>query len=229
MSKVGKKTTLQSRIEDKVEQIKAIENDFPCVVIIHDIRDWTVVYMSEKGLKYLNTTMKEIDAMGVEYHRRFFNPEESADYVPGISELIQKNLNKASISHFQQVRESPNYDWKWHLSSVKIILWDDENNPILTLSVSIPIDPQHNFTAKIERLLQENNFLRKNSKVFNSLSKREKEILALMAQGLNPNDIASRLYISEATAATHRRNIRQKINAKTSYDVTHFAQAFNLI
>jgi len=108
-------------------------------------------------------------------------------------------------------------------------LRDDEGKPILTLSTSTPIDPKHNFTAKIERLLQENNFLRKNVKFFEALTKREKEILAMLAKGLSIPEISSTLYISEATTATHRKNIRQKINAKSNYDLTQFAQAFNLI
>jgi DNA-binding CsgD family transcriptional regulator len=50
-----------------------------------------------------------------------------------------------------------------------------------------------------------------------------------MALGINSNVIAGKLHISEATANTHRRNVRRKINAQNNYDITRFAQAFDLI
>jgi DNA-binding CsgD family transcriptional regulator len=31
------------------------------------------------------------------------------------------------------------------------------------------------------------------------------------------------------TATTHRKNIRNKLDAKNNYDITRFAQAFDLI
>jgi DNA-binding CsgD family transcriptional regulator len=47
--------------------------------------------------------------------------------------------------------------------------------------------------------------------------------------GLSSVEIAEKLFISEATANTHRKHIKNKLSAKTNYDITKFAQAFNLI
>ncbi|HEU4903830.1 MAG TPA: LuxR C-terminal-related transcriptional regulator, partial [Flavisolibacter sp.] len=85
------------------------------------------------------------------------------------------------------------------------------------------------FTPKIERLIQENNFLRNNQQVFASLSKREKEVLRLLAKGQNSTEIAEALFISEATVKTHRKNIRNKLQAESTFDLLQFAQAFNLV
>jgi DNA-binding CsgD family transcriptional regulator len=127
------------------------------------------------------------------------------------------------------VRPSDEQDWTWFSSSTKVFLRDNEGNPVLTITIAIPIDPKHFFTAKVEKLLQENNFLRSSKHVFASLTKREKEILRLMALGYNSTEIGVQLHISNTTAATHRRNIRSKLNAQTNYDITRFAQAFDLI
>ena len=110
-----------------------------------------------------------------------------------------------------------------------VFLWNEEGKPVLTITIAIPIDPKHFFTSKIEKLLQENNFLRSNKHIFASLTRREKEILRLMALGHNSAEIGELLHISQTTAATHRRNIRSKLNAQTNYDLTRFAQAFDLI
>lgn len=106
---------------------------------------------------------------------------------------------------------------------------DNNSKPLLTLTMAVPIDAKHHITIKVERLIQENNFLRQNHHIFATLTKREKEILRSMALGFNSNEIAEQMSISEATAKTHRRNIRKKIGAHSAYDVTSFAQAFNLL
>lgn len=53
-----------------------------------------------------------------------------------------------------------------------------------------------------------------NSEHYSKLTKREKEILKLIAKGKCNKEIASRLFISEATAKTHRRNIKKKIGSQ---------------
>lgn len=47
-----------------------------------------------------------------------------------------------------------------------------------------------------------------------ALTKREKEITRLIAQGKNSNEIANTLVISPKTVAVHRRNIFAKLNIK---------------
>lgn len=65
--------------------------------------------------------------------------------------------------------------------------------------------------------------------MFQSLSKREKEIMRLLVEGLTSKEIAEKLYISKLTADTHRRNIFQKLNIKTYADLFKIAQAFDLL
>jgi DNA-binding CsgD family transcriptional regulator len=95
--------------------------------------------------------------------------------------------------------------------------------------MALPVDAQHHMVAKAERLLEENNFLRANYHVFDSLTAREKEILKLMAMGFSSTQMAKKLNISELTANTHRRNIKNKLNVESNYDITRYAQAFDLI
>lgn len=46
------------------------------------------------------------------------------------------------------------------------------------------------------------------------LTKREKEIIALIAAGMRTKEIAAKLYLSELTIQTHRKNISEKLGVK---------------
>lgn len=220
---------LHKRIEEKIALLKAMEKDLPPVIIVHDLRTTSVIYMSQRGLDILGITMKELIGMGPDYHGRFFNSEDAKDYVPKIMGLLERNNDDEVISIFQQVKTVRQNDWEWYLSCVKILMHDDNGIPLLTITSATPIDAQHHIASKAQRLVEENNFLRHNNALFNSLTRREKEVLGLMASGMSAVQIAKKLHIAELTAATHRRNIKNKINAGNNYDITRFAQAFDLI
>jgi len=61
------------------------------------------------------------------------------------------------------------------------------------------------------------------------LTKREKEILALVAQGLKSKAIGERLYISARTVDNHRGNIMQKLEMHTSAEMVSYAIKNDLI
>ena len=221
--------TQQLKIQQKIAEIAQVTSELPGVIIIHNIQDLSVVYMSSNGTEWLGVSLEEIVNMGPDYHKAFFNTEESQEYVPQIIDLLERNNNSESLSFFQQVKGRSQPDWTWHASNMKILLWDDTGKPLLTITIAIPIDPKHHLTAKVGRLLEENNFLRKNFHKFSQLSKREKQILKLLALGKSAAEIADELFIATATAETHRRNIRQKLNITSNYELLQYARAFDLI
>lgn len=229
MKKVLDKGTLQNRIKKKIAEIDYISHEFPGVVIIHDIKDGSVLYMSERGRAILGVDLEELKAMGTDYYNRFFNPEDAKDYVPKILGLLERNNNDEIMSFFQQVRPSRQEDYSWYMSTVKIFLRDDEGKPILTITTAFPIDPEHHFTAKVQRLLDENLFLRKNYDRFSLLGNREREVLKLMALGKTSPEIAEELFISQATVETHKKNIKQKLNTNSAFELSQYARAFDLI
>jgi DNA-binding CsgD family transcriptional regulator len=220
---------LQERIDAKIEAIRNIENDIPCIIIVHDLRNFHVVYISQKGLDILQTTLEEVQSLGKEYFERYFNAEDIKTYLPKFMRLMECSIDNETVSFFQQVRPSENHEWAWYSSCSKVLLKDKDGNPILSITTAIPIDEHHFFSSKADRLLENSNFLHQNQHLFTSLTKREKEILKLMALGTSSEEMAVKLHISRSTADTHRRNIRSKIKVETPYDIMRFAQAFNLI
>ena len=62
-----------------------------------------------------------------------------------------------------------------------------------------------------------------------NITKREQEIVKLMAKGLNSPEIAEKLFLSYHTVENHKRSLRQKTNSKTSAELINYVWSNNLI
>lgn len=216
-------------ISDKIAEIAAFAEEYPGVVIIFGADARRVLYMSERGLRQLGVTLPELTAMGDNYYNKYFNADEAHEYVPKVVELLERNNLNYSVTFFQQVRTGPSLEFVWHLSTVRVLAQDAAGQPLLLICFSTPIDRQSHITTKVQRLLDENTFLRQHTATFSSLTQREREVLGCLALGRTSHEIAATFHISTQTADTHRRNIRQKLGAASSFDLGQYARAFNLI
>ncbi|MGG7440198.1 response regulator transcription factor [Chryseobacterium arthrosphaerae] len=61
------------------------------------------------------------------------------------------------------------------------------------------------------------------------ITKREKDILNLMAQGFNSPEIAEKLFLSYHTVENHKRNLRKKTNTKTSAELIAYTMNHSLL
>lgn len=61
-----------------------------------------------------------------------------------------------------------------------------------------------------------------------TLTARQKEILALSAQGITMNEIARKLAISSDTVKLHKKNIFEKFRVKNMVEAIHYATNYNL-
>jgi two-component system response regulator NreC len=61
------------------------------------------------------------------------------------------------------------------------------------------------------------------------LTKREKEILVLFAEGVSNQDIADKLFISIRTVESHKNHIMQKLQLNSTVDLIKYAIKNNYI
>ncbi|MBV4360489.1 response regulator [Pinibacter aurantiacus] len=61
------------------------------------------------------------------------------------------------------------------------------------------------------------------------LTRREKEVLELIAEGLTNNEMAEKLFVSASTIDTHRKNLLMKLNAKNTAELVKLALIKKLI
>jgi len=71
--------------------------------------------------------------------------------------------------------------------------------------------------------------LRKQEEAEIVLTRREKEVLELIAQGMTNNEIAASLFISVTTVDTHRKNLLTKFEAKNTATLIRMAAQKQLI
>ena len=61
------------------------------------------------------------------------------------------------------------------------------------------------------------------------ITRREKEVLELIADGLTNIEIGTKLFISNTTVDTHRKNLLVKLNAKNTASLVKIAMQFQLL
>jgi DNA-binding NarL/FixJ family response regulator len=62
-----------------------------------------------------------------------------------------------------------------------------------------------------------------------ALTRREKELLQLLEEGLNGPQIAEKLFISHFTVETHRKNLMQKLNVNSTQQLLKLAREKKLV
>lgn len=85
---------------------------------------------------------------------------------------------------------------------------------------------------ELERINDELKLLREKAekeRTHKLLSKREYEILCLIASGESIKEIADQLFLSPATVATYRARLLEKMNLKSNVDLTRYALRNKLI
>ena len=60
--------------------------------------------------------------------------------------------------------------------------------------------------------------MRKNDDLLDKLTRREHEILTLLAKGMTRDEMADKLYISSETVKMHTKNLYKKLKAKNKID-----------
>ncbi|MGB4400171.1 MAG: helix-turn-helix transcriptional regulator [Daejeonella sp.] len=202
----------------------------PGAIIVHDIQALQTTYMNSWGCEALGHSIDEINAMGEDYYKKFFLPDEVRSFLPGMLNYFQREDHSSLYSFFHQVRTGPKMEFSWHYAVCKFLRKDkDLNKPKELIMVANPVSGMGLMANKVNKLLEENVFVTNNYKYFASLSKREKEVIALLANGKSSSDIADLLFISAHTVQTHRKNINNKLELNSFADLVHFAIAFELI
>ena len=81
-------------------------------------------------------------------------------------------------------------------------------------------------TKEIKKILKENTLTTCKTPVF---TKREKEVLVYIAEGLTNQEIADKLFISQLTVISHRKSLLEKTESKNTAQLIKYCFEFGLL
>ena len=221
--------SIDKKFKEKKFDITDIGDFLPVGLLINH-KDGSNVYMNRMSEQTLNFSTDDLKELGSDYTSKIcYDADEMRKLKKLINGFYERNDESEILSFFQKVRPFGSDEYEWMFITSKLFKRDREAPPKERLLVACPIKFMGNLSKKINRVLDENHYMKKNFKKFALLTKREKEVLMLLAQGQNNPAIADMLFISRYTVEQHRKNINSKIECKNFSELIRFAMAFDLI
>ena len=221
--------TLGQKISSGECTVEEIGEYLPGNLLVTDLSQNAVTYMNKRGCDILMHSLDELQAMGPDYFQRFFVREESERIVSGYANLHQQQDPSRVFSFTHRVKPKGASTYNWYFGTAKLLYTPGGENSHKILLMVNDVNSLGAIAPKINMLLDESDWVKKNFKKFSLLTKKEKDIITLLASGLNTKQIAETLFISRLTVNTHRRNITRKLELKSFALLYRFAVAFGLI
>lgn len=221
--------SVKAEVYRKIQAFNLLSDELP-VVIIHDIKKDSVIYMTPYGLSMLKTDLKTVQSLGNAYYKTYFDSEDAEYYLSMFHKFVENPSNFDSwFTYFQQVRTGVGEEFQWYLSASRVIIVDESaNEAIYAMTIALRLNEYLPIAAKLQRLVNENKFIKENVHKFKALTKTEVKILEYIAKGHNSKEIAGLIHVTEDTYRTHRKHIKKKLDAVSDIDLLKYAQAFNL-
>lgn len=124
--------------------------------------------------------------------------------------------------------------WVTVESKGKVTRRDQDNNPLRMVGTILDIsqrkrlnDEGIDLLKRIESLIRESSsrspVKAEASKAAESLTRRQKQILGMIAGGMTSAEIGARLHLATPTVISHRRNLMAKLDLHSTAEITRFA------
>lgn len=137
---------------------------------------------------------------------------------------IQENVIDAKVL-ILTMHETPEYVFQALGSGVSGYLTKFSEKEELIKAIRLIYEGKEYYSQEITEIIVKEIKEKSDIQVYNplkKLSKREKEILKLLAEGNKTKDIAEKLFISERTVSNHRANILAKCQVSNTAELLKF-------
>lgn len=205
----------------------------PASLMIQDLdglRPIGCSYMNNWGCERLGSSVEEVNCLGEAYYDRYFVKEETYSIFEGMNNYLMTENFDHQYNFFQRVKLYGDTDYTWFYTVLKVVqvkgLSGLEYKIIL---LSSPVIGMDHLISRVNKTLDQDQYIRNNYRRFAELTTREKEIITLLANGKSSNEIGEQLFISVHTVSTHRKNIVRKIECQSFAELLKFAIAFDLV
>lgn len=222
-----------SVLQHKTDFYEQVLDNIPALVYINTytepgnpqslINKWSNKYAQE----FIGFSKDEIDELGFAFFTQIMHPDDLEIIKTKFGATIPQQSG-SEYTFLQRLKPKNRDKFLWMYGNGVVLDAYPEGLPKTSLNVIMEITNQMNTENQLVTALKDINRLR-NELRCNSLSKREKEVLKNIVQGLTDREISEKLFISPATAKTHRHNIIKKLGLKNSASLAAFAAGCGLV
>lgn len=191
-------------------------------ILQHSDEDFRCLYLNPKGREWFGLDAEKMKDLEKGKLDAFYHPDTLTYELPKIQGFYKSDRGDKIYSNYQQL-----YHPRQQCYTVCLVL----TKKFLTgyLSFIFPLEKDLDLSSKIKRVISEELFKRDHQLLFDSLTRREVEVLRLLADGVNNPCIAEKLFISRRTVEQHRKNINRKLEIRNLRDILEYAYAFDLV
>ena len=178
-------------------------------------------YYSKNALEIFNKSLTEIQHDGRKHIDRISDKKSQQIFTTSLIDFSLNGDPLKTFSFIQRLRENPKAKYQPYYTTSRH--YRDGKN---LLSYTQPLQMLNNFSFLKEIVEERYSFFNKHFYRFDLLTRREREILKLIAEGDTNKTISEKLCISFQTVKTHRKNICRKLETGKLIDLVKFAQVF---
>lgn len=206
--------------EDALELL----NEVPALIHIRDQVTRGIIWCNGTWERTFQISREEIIQDGEEFLKRIIYEDDVY-------------LSKYSSDHYKQTPKSfggvirvkiPGFSEPHWLVGISIpFRYDNRGSITQTLCAFLDITEAIHTESQLNIALQ---YVLSQSykEILAKLTRREKEIIQLLIEGYSNQRIAEKLFLSKHTIETHRKNIRNKLDVKTTSEMVALAKKLGL-
>ena len=233
-------------VEKHVERLAKIDNILPpssTFVILTNTSTYSYEFIS-RNIEYATGLQREeLYAGGIKCLLNKVHKDDVGTWLLALKDLMTFCMTEIAV--YNRTKMSFQYNYRIQVRADKVVNVVENQIPLVLAEFGKPIIGLGHFTAyddgqsypikAFARMLNTRNEYEtlyfKNygiQKLLGGLSSREQDIVRLLALGDTSKEIGAKLFISQHTVDTHRRNILQKLGIATTAEIVSYCKQ-NLI
>jgi len=223
------------------DTFKLFDKATSVIFFLYSVKSGKFIFVSKSVKMILGYRSQNFMEGGIDFIASRIHPEDFPIAYAASAEMFGK---KKDFSKRVELRIKNNEgDWIW--TEIDIVVSNDTNtdfSPIFGTikdisdqkkmcpgnkvgqGIKLSIDATHISPSNYNKKYQFDNSLRSNS--YKKVTRREKEVLKLVADGFSAKEVANKLFISIHTAINHRKNLISKLHVKNTAELIKIASRY---
>lgn len=213
---------------ESTDFLKRVINTMNASVYILNLDPFRLDWINDSAHTYrgVGLSAEKIIAQGDDAAKRFLTNEDFQEIVSEAIEFAYQKPNEPWHGMFRVNHTSGHLRWIYATSVV--FEKDEKGIPQKTIVTAMDITDHLHTNESLGKVLKETR-QRRHKEVLKSLTKREIEIIRLLAEGLSTKGIAEHLNRSFHTIETHRGNIKHKLGCKNVAEIAAMGYRMGLV